>query len=77
MLRHIWHRILRWYHGTPQAPYIGRTRTAAFFALQDNKRHWSSRLIHTIVTFYLREWRWIWTTIIALCALFIAFKKLQ
>lgn len=28
------------------------------------KRHWSSRFAHTLVEFYLKEWKWIWGTLI-------------
>lgn len=36
------------------------------------KRHWTSKSAHAIVNFYLDNWRWIWSTVIAILGLLIA-----
>ncbi len=35
------------------------------------RRHWSSKMAHIIVDFYLANWKWLWTTIIAIIGLII------
>lgn len=37
------------------------------------KRHWTSKLLHVIVDFYLKHWKWIWTTIVSILTLLITF----
>jgi len=72
-------RIKRWYDGTPQDPYIESTRTAAFFTFRENQRHWSARAAHVLITFYLKEWKWlipiIITSLFGVASLFFAYLK--
>ena len=37
------------------------------------KRHWTARIVHTVVNFYLNHWKWIWSTIIAISGLIISY----
>ena len=69
-------KINHWYQGTPQEPYVEDLGAAALFIFQENKRHWSARVVRLFVTFYTREWKWLWAILFAIIGLFIAFKKL-
>ena len=59
--------ILRWYEGPPipQDPdficVLGRYR-----------RHWSSRLAHAVVEFYLKEWKWLLPFLVLLFGTMVA-----
>jgi len=41
------------------------------------KHHWTAKIAHIIVSFYLEHWKWIWSTIIAISALSISYLKLS
>ncbi len=66
--------IKRWYHGkeynisTPDLPVFPGIRY---------KRHWSSCLVHVVIEFYLKEWKWLWGILISIAGLAIAFAKLS
>jgi hypothetical protein len=60
--------IKQWYQGeeynisTPDLPIFPGIRY---------KRHWSSRLAHALVEFYLKEWKWLWPIFLTLITIFI------
>ena len=59
--------IKRWYHGEE---YNISTPALPIFPDIRYKRHWSSRIIHILVEFYLKEWKWLWPillTLITIC----------
>lgn len=35
------------------------------------KKHWTSKIVHMLIDFYLKHWQWIWTTIISIIAIII------
>ncbi|VXA55352.1 conserved hypothetical protein [Acinetobacter proteolyticus] len=42
---------------------------SVFFVDSVYKRHWTSKLAHTFVKFYLEHWKFIWGSIVAIfCA---------
>lgn len=65
--------IKQWYHGeeynisTPDLPIFPGIRY---------RRHWSSRLAHVMIEFYLKEWKWLWGILISIVGLAIAIAKL-
>ena len=69
-------KLRRWYDGefvppdNPPGSYV-------VFLTGHYKRHWSSRVAHTLVDFYFKEWKWIWGTLIAVVGLVIAIAKLH
>ncbi|DAB30572.1 MAG TPA: hypothetical protein CFH84_03340 [Sulfurimonas sp. UBA12504] len=40
------------------------------------KRHWTAITTRAFVNFYLNHWKWVWSTIIAVSSLIIAYLKL-
>ena len=59
--------IKRWYHGEK---YNISTPTLPIHPGIRYKRHWSSRIVHILVEFYLKEWKWLWPillTLITIC----------
>ena len=65
--------IKRWYHGeeynisSPILP-IPSVRY---------KRHWSSRLVHILVEFYLKEWKWLLPFLLALIGIILTIIKIK
>jgi len=65
--------IKRWYQGeeynifTPNLPIFPGIRY---------RRHWSSRLAHVVIEFYLNEWKWLWGILFSIAGLAIAIAKL-
>lgn len=61
--------IKRWYQGkeynisTPDLPIFPGIRY---------KRHWSSRFVHVLIKFYLKEWKWLWPFLLGLITIFLA-----
>ncbi len=43
----------------------------------DMKRHWTAVAARALVGFYLRNWQWIWGTIIAVAGLWVAVLALK
>ncbi len=41
------------------------------------KRHWTARTTRSFINFYLNHWKWVWSTVIAICGLIIAYLKLS
>ena len=62
--------IKRWYHGEE---YNISTPTLPIFPGIRYKRHWSSRIVHILVKFYLKQWKWLLLFIIALLTLYATF----
>mgnify|MGYP001583047935 CR=1 FL=1 len=60
--------IKQWYQGkeynisTPDLPIFPGIRY---------KRHWSSRLVHVFVEFYLKEWKWLWPILLTFITILI------
>ncbi len=63
--------IKRWYQGE----YYSLSNQGIFPGNR-YKRHWSSRLAHTLIEFYLKEWKWLLPFIVSLIAILIALKEL-
>ena len=51
-------KLRRWYEGELEPTGNDHVVIMHF------ERHWSSRIAHTLVDFYLKEWKWIWGTLI-------------
>jgi hypothetical protein len=60
-------KIKTWWNGT----FIPEP-TGSPLLYGDYSRHWTSKLAHFIVDFYLRNWQWVWGT--ALVVLGFIFK---
>ena len=62
--------IKQWYHGEK---YNISIPTLPVFPGIRYRRHWSSRFIHVLVEFYIKEWKWLWPILLTLIAIFIGF----
>lgn len=40
------------------------------------ERHWTARVVRVLVKFYLREWKWVWGTSIALAGLCVVLSRM-
>ena len=71
-------RVRNWYHGTPKTlefdndPGSGVVFMPYFYT----EYHWTARVARSLVSFYLRHWQWLWTTILAIAALIISVAAL-
>jgi len=41
------------------------------------RRHWTAITARSFANFYLKHWKWIWSTIIGVCGLVISYLKLS
>jgi hypothetical protein len=68
-------RIKGWYEGEYEPP-DNPPGGAIVFAFGQYRRHWSSRLAHVVVDFYLKEWRWLLPFLVAVISVIAAVAKL-
>ena len=68
-------KIHRWYQGEYRAPN-NEPGSSLVFVMGHYERHWTARLTTWLIEFWLRDWKWIIGTLIALSGLFVAFKRL-
>ncbi len=47
------------------------------FVMGFYKRHWTASTVSAVISFYLEHWKWIWTTLISLVALFFTAQWLK
>jgi hypothetical protein len=62
-----------WYDGKhipndPNSPLV--------FAGGRHQRHWTAKVASVLVGFWLREWKWVIGTVLALIGIIIALKKI-
>jgi hypothetical protein len=66
--------IKQWYHGeeynisTPVLQIIPGIRY---------KRHWSSRFVHVLVEFYLKEWKWLLPFLLGIIGIVLTIVKIM
>ena len=60
----------RWYEGE-YVPPDNSPSSGVVFLLGHYQRHWSSRLAHVLVAFYLKEWRWLLVFLVGVIALIV------
>ena len=66
--------IKRWYEGK-YVPPDNPPNSIVVFPMGHYERHWSSRLVHAIVKFWVKEWKWLLSFIIATIGLVVAIAK--
>ena len=65
----------KWYHGRWTQPYNppnGLVIIGGHF-----EYHWTARIARAVVSFYLKNWQWVWGTVIALAALWVSVLSLK
>jgi hypothetical protein len=67
--------IRKWYEGETKF-HDNPPGTAAIIIGWWVERHWTSRLAHKLVGFWMAEWKWIIATFLALVGLWLAYLKL-
>jgi hypothetical protein len=72
----MWTKIKHWYEGKFM-PYENDPGSPVVIFGWDYERHWTSRAAHVVAEFYLREWKWVWGTAIALFGLAAALYKIS
>lgn len=67
-------KIKAWYEGE----YIPGQRDphASFWEMGYYRRHWTARFASWLLSFWLREWKWIIGTVLAIIGLIIGLRKL-
>lgn len=74
MLRHI----KRWYHGETRLQESDNDPDSGIWFLPSQHteyHHWTARLARTLAAFYLRNWQWVWTTLLAFAAVYLALPR--
>lgn len=71
--------IQRWYNGESKIldfenEYDSSTIIMPFIYTE---YHWSAKIARAIVSFYLRHWQWIWSTIMTGIGLYVAIIALK
>ena len=61
--------IKKWWQGKYINPPQSNQNDSIVFISGYFERHWSSKIVHKLVDFYLEHWKFIWGSIIAIfCA---------
>ncbi len=63
-------KIALWYEGTyePEPP-------GSPFYMGTYRRHWTSRIVHTCIDFYRKEWKWVLMFVVGVVGLVVALGK--
>jgi hypothetical protein len=69
------HWLKKWYEGE-KVFYKNEPGSPVVFFGWDEHRHWTARIAHVLVDFYLREWKWIYGALFTLAGLFLAYQRL-
>lgn len=62
-MKRIKNRIKKWWYGK-DIFFENDSNDSVFFYGWYNKKHWSSKLIHAIFSFYIQHWKFIWELLI-------------
>ncbi len=68
-------KVRMWYQGK-YVPYRNDPDSILVFMNGNYHRHWTAVVANTVADFWLREWKWIIGTTIAVTGLVVAFLKL-
>lgn len=63
--------ITNWYQGKYVSEPPGSPFVMGYY-----QRHWSSRAVHTCISFYLKEWKWLLAFLVAVISAIVAIAKL-
>jgi hypothetical protein len=58
-----------WYKGK-YIPPDNSPNSVGTFLMSHYERHWTSRFLHGGIDFYLKEWKWLLGTVLALLAIY-------
>lgn len=64
----MWKWIKRWYNGESVMESPSTVGMIVMTPLPYTRYHWTAKLVRTCVAFYLANWKWIWTTVVAIAA---------
>ena len=67
-------RVRKWYVGT-YVPFKNEPSSGVYFFGGDFRRHWTARLVRVGVEFYLREWKWVIGTALAIVGISLAYIR--
>lgn len=71
-------RIQRWYNGESKIQeFENDDPSIIIIPFIYTEYHWSAKIARTIVGFYLRNWQWIWSTIMTVIGLYVAILALK
>jgi hypothetical protein len=72
-------RVRNWYNGTPVTIQFDNDPNGSilFGPIFRTDYHWTARVAHVLVDFYLRHWKWLWTTFLAIAALIVSMLALR
>lgn len=67
-------RIRAWYNGTAKTIHCDNDPRSGVWIMPSfiTEYHWTARVAHAIVEFYLKHWQWLWTTVIAVGGLMVS-----
>ena len=68
-------KIRRWWNGK-FIPYENDPNSSVVLFGGSTEYHWTARIAHVMWDFYLREWKWIWTSLFTITAVIVAVAKL-
>jgi len=68
--------IKKWYQGEKHDLFADHPEFPVFPGIR-YRRHWSSRLTHTVIDFYLKEWKWLWPLVVAIVGIIVAIGKVK
>ena len=68
--------IKKWYEGE-FVPPDNSPNSRLIFVMGHYQRHWSSRVAHVVVDFYLKEWRWLLPFVVGVAGVIVAIAKLK
>ena len=65
--------VKRWYNGKSKVQEFENNLDSSvlFLPYLYTEYHWSAKIVRAIVSFYIRHWKWIWTSIIAILGVYV------
>lgn len=68
-------KIKRWYNGTPileEHEDDEGDSSVSFLPMFYVEYHWTAKAARSVVSFYIRHWKWVWGTAITVVGIFLA-----
>lgn len=78
-MKKLWRRVRGWYEGEGKTTVYEDDPSSgvSFMPSFHTEYHWTATAARTLVNFYGRNWQFVWTTIIALVGIYLAYRALK
>ncbi len=72
-------KIQRWYEGECKLVEYNNDPDSSVFIMPSfhTEYHWTAKLTRSLVSFYQRNWQWIWSSLLTIVGIYVAVLALK